>query len=153
MDTKHFRNISGKFATGITIITTKDGEDTHGMTANGFMSVSLEPALILVSIGKQQKLHDLLLKSGRFGVSILNDKQENISNHFAGKFDKDLDLSFEEKGGTPLIPDALGYFVANVVSTHEEGDHTLFIGEVEVCGAGNHDANPLLFYSGQYRLL
>jgi len=153
MDVKHFRNISGKFATGVTIITTTLKGEVHGMTANGFMTVSLDPALILISIGKNQKLHDLLLDSGSFGVSILSEHQEHLSNHFAGRFDENLVVDFSEKGGMPLISDALAYFVADVVSSHEEGDHTLFVGKVRVCEGNDEQDKPIMFFGGQYQFL
>ena len=153
MDKRQFRDIAGKFATGVTVVTVKYKGDIHGMTVNGFASVSLEPSLILISIGKQQKIHDILLSSGRFGVSILQEDQRMISDHFGGKFDETLMVPFIENKGMPLVREALGYFIAKVVNTHEEGDHTLFIGEVEVCEMGDAQKKPLLFFNGKYNFL
>ena len=153
MDAKHFRNVAGKFATGITIITVKTDDQVHGMTVNGFMSVSLEPPLIMVSIGNQQKMLDHLIQSGRFGVSILKEDQENISSHFAGKPDEKLKVDFLDINDTPILQNHLAYFVAKVVNTHKEGDHTLFVGEVEECTAAETQEGPLLFFGGGYRRL
>ncbi|WP_369048164.1 flavin reductase family protein [Tenacibaculum sp. UWU-22] len=145
-----FRNSCGAFATGITVITSKFNDNISGMTANGFMSVSLEPPLIAVSIGLKQNMHETIMRSNVFGVSILDHNQENISNHFAGKHNPDLQIEFSESNGIPYLTDNHAYFLAKVVSKHKEGDHTIFIGEV--LEHGTNDKNtPLLFYKGNYK--
>ena len=84
IDSRALRNACGLFATGITVVTTEVDGDVHGMTANAFMSVSLDPPLLVISVGHKARLHDLLKQTGRYAVSILRHDQEDYSSHFAG---------------------------------------------------------------------
>jgi len=152
IDSKKFRNACGSFATGITIIGSELDNQIHGMTANGFMSVSLDPPLIVVSIGKNQKMHDIILRSGQYSVSVLSEHQKEISNHFAGQHNPKLKVDFEKKEGIPFLQQNSSYFLTQVVSTHSEGDHTLFVGKVVAFDVQEKET-PLLFYKGQYRTL
>ncbi|PCI04987.1 MAG: flavin reductase [Flavobacteriaceae bacterium] len=145
---KKFRNTCGKFATGVTIVTSTSHKETLGMTANGFMSVSLDPALIVVSIGKKQKMHDAIIKNKNFGVSILTSKQEALSNHFAGQKDPNLIVNFQKVNGVEVLEENLAHFVAELVSSHEEGDHTLFIGKVTDFDFNEKESDPLLYFGG-----
>jgi flavin reductase (DIM6/NTAB) family NADH-FMN oxidoreductase RutF len=151
IDPREFRNCCGRFATGVTIVTTEAEGAVHGMTANGFMSVSLQPSLIVVSIGHQTRLHQVLPQSQRYGVSMLDESQVRFSNHFAGRPDDTLEIPFVRKQEMPLLDGALAHLVARVVDAHEAGDHTLYIGEVEYL----HylDGRPLLYYGGGYNQL
>ena len=151
IDKREFRNCMGCFATGITIITTEMEGQVHGMTANGFMSVSLEPPLVLVSLGKNTKIHQLLAQSMRYGVSILDESQQNLSNHFAGQPDESLDIPFIKQEGMSLIDGASAHLVAKVVDIHDAGDHSLYIAEVTYFNYG--DGQPLLYYRGGYKKL
>lgn len=85
MDDRTFRNAMGRFATGVTIVTTQVGDDTHGMTANAFMSVSLDPKLVTISIDHNARMYERIKASGQFAVSILTDEQKEVSMHFAGQ--------------------------------------------------------------------
>lgn len=152
IDSRELRNACGLFATGITVVTTELDGETHGMTANAFMSVSLDPPLLVVSVGHKARLHQFLTQTGRYAVSILRHDQEDYSSHFAGWPVEGLEVQFERRHDYPVLPDALAYFVCKVVDAHPAGDHTLFIGQVEYL---EHDAgepaHPLLFYAGKYR--
>ena len=149
IDSRALRNACGLFATGITVVTTEVDGDVHGMTANAFMSVSLDPPLLVISVGHKARLHDLLKQTGRYAVSILRHDQEDYSSHFAGWPVEGLEVRFERCHDYPVLPDALAYFVCKVVNAHPTGDHTLYIGQVEYL---EHDAGePVLFYSGKYR--
>ena len=150
-DSKQFRNACGCFATGITIVTTEVDGEIHGMTANGFMSVSLDPALILVAVGNKTRMHPYLQSSGRYAVSILPSELEAWSSHFAGWHQEGLDVTFERFDGKPVVPGAMAYLSAEVVDAHPAGDHTLYIAEVKTFAYG--DAEPILFYKGQYKRL
>ena len=148
IDTREFRNACGRFATGITIVSTEVDGEIHGMTANGFMSVSLEPPLILVSVGKKARSHELIAQSGSYGVSILTADQQPYSNHFAGRPDENLDIPWETLDGNPVIGGTLAQISAKVVDAHEAGDHTLYIAEVT---AFNYcDGEPVLYYYTGY---
>lgn len=151
IDSREFRSCCGRFATGITIVTTQVDDATHGMTANGFMSVSLQPPLIAVSIGHHTRLHQLLPQSMRYGVSILAESQLPFSNHFAGRPDDTLEIPFIVEAGMPVLDGALAHLVARVVDAHEAGDHTLYIGEVEYLSY--RDGRPLLYFVGGYNQL
>ncbi len=148
---RDFRNTMGRFATGITVITTVVDGQTVGMTANAFLSVSLEPPLVLVSVGKKAKMHEHLAKSGRYGISFLASDQQAFSQQFAGRPQEGLQVPFVERNGMPLLDGALAHIVATVVDAHPAGDHTLYIGQVEYLEYD--DRNPLLFFSGKYREL
>ncbi len=148
-DSRDFRNALGRFATGVTIVTTEYDGETRGMTCNGFMSVSLEPPLIVISVAHTATIHDMLAEGRYYGVSILSSAQEHLSNHFAGRPIDDLDDPFIRINDVPLIKDCAVYLIAKVVDAHPAGDHTLFIGEVEYLQYSDDDT-PLLFYAGKY---
>ena len=152
-DPKQFRNACGCFATGITIVTTELDGEIHGMTANGFMSVSLDPALILVSMGHKSRMHKLLQQTGRDAVSFLTADQEKWSSHFAGWEQKDLDVTFERFGGQPVVPGAMAYFSAEITDAHPAGDHTLYIAQVSDFAYASQIQEPILFYTGKYKRL
>src|ERR1700677_4478907 len=98
---RRFRDALGTFATGVTIVSTRLDDLVHGMTANGFMSVSLEPALIVVSIASGARMHDILLRAGRYGVSVLSREQEAVSRHFAGRPQAESEIALIESSGVP----------------------------------------------------
>jgi flavin reductase (DIM6/NTAB) family NADH-FMN oxidoreductase RutF len=148
---RRFRDALGTFATGVTIVSTHSDDLAHGMTANGFMSVSLQPALIVVSISSSARMHGILLRTGRYGVSVLAREQEAVSRHFAGRPDAERQITLVESHGVPLVEGALTHVVANVVDAHAAGDHTLFIGEV--LDFAHRCGEPLIFHSGAYRRL
>ena len=145
---REYRNALGRFATGVSVVTTHHEGRTHGMTANAFVSVSLDPPLVLLSLDNRSQMHQILPVTGLFGVSVLGEEQEAISNHFAGRVVDGLHVNFTTRCNVPVLEGALAYFVARVVNTHSAGDHTLYIGHVEhfESAAGR----PLLFYAGSY---
>lgn len=151
IDPVDFRRTLGRFASGITVITTKHEGDVHGMTANAFVSVSLDPPLVLISVDNRARMKEVLPKSGRYGISILSDKQEDMSQHFAGRPKEGAEVPFIERDGIPLIDGSLAHLVCEVVDEHPAGDHTLYVGRVE--HLDYHDGAPLLFYTGTYRNL
>jgi len=147
-----FRKTLGMFATGVTVLTTRVGEQVHGMTANAFMSVSLRPPLVLVSIDRRARMGAHLHEGTRFGVSVLEAKQTGLSDRFAGRLaDDPPEATFEVVHETPLVEGALAHLVARVVRSYWGGDHSLFLGQVEFAryGAGR----PLLFHGGRYERL
>ena len=151
IEPREFRNVLGRFASGVTIVTTELDGQIHGMTANAFMSVSLDPPLVLVSVNRRANMHHLLASSGCYGVSILSVAQQVVSNHFAGRPVEGLTVSFVRKCNVPVVDGAVAHLIARVVDQHEAGDHTLYIGQVEYLDC--RDGQPLLFYAGKYRQL
>ena len=145
-----FRRTLGMFATGVTVLTTRSGETVHGMTANAFMSVSLRPPLVLVSVDRRARMSNLLHEGTRFGVNVLEAGQTILSDRFAGRVlvDEELEPRFELVRETPLVEGALAHLVARVVRSYWGGDHSLFLGQVEYARYG--EGEPLLFHGGRY---
>jgi flavin reductase (DIM6/NTAB) family NADH-FMN oxidoreductase RutF len=146
-----FRRVMSSFATGITIITTEVRGETRGMTANAFMSGSLEPPLCIVSVAKRARTHGMLVEAGHFGVSILAQGQEKLCVHFSGKPYADLQPVYQYIGRTPVLPGATATITADIVATHECGDHTIFVGRIMHLKAGI--AAPLVLHAGRYAAL
>jgi flavin reductase (DIM6/NTAB) family NADH-FMN oxidoreductase RutF len=155
IDPDAFRSVLGRFASGVTVVTTRDADGRDvGMTVSAFCSVSLDPPLVQVCIDRTSSAFPALAAAERFGVSILAAEQEALSRRFAAedsahRFDGIGYLRGES--GVVLLLDALGHLECKVVDHHEAGDHTIFIGEVERAAAG--DAKPLLYYRGGYAQL
>jgi flavin reductase (DIM6/NTAB) family NADH-FMN oxidoreductase RutF len=147
------RRTLGMFATGVTVITTRERDKVHGMTANAFMSVSLEPPLVLISVDRRTKMCGLLHEGRTYGVSVLCETQSDLSDRFAGRANPAApEPRFEMIHDTPLVEGALAHFVANVNRSYWGGDHSLFLGRVEY--ARYSDAGtPLLFHGGRYERL
>jgi flavin reductase (DIM6/NTAB) family NADH-FMN oxidoreductase RutF len=150
-DTRRFRNALGRFPSGVTVITAHYQGRAHGMTANSFVSVSLDPPLVLVSLGNRSSMHRILPSARRYGISVLGEHQETLSNHFAGRTAPNLHVRFIEREGIPLLEGAVAYFVTHLVDAHPAGDHTLYVGRVEHFEW--NDDRPLLFHAGRYRHL
>ncbi|GBF06886.1 flavin reductase-like FMN-binding protein [Deinococcus aerius] len=148
-----FRQTLGRFASGVTVITATDGEARRGMTANAFVSVSLTPPLILVSVDHRAQMHALLSREDvtRFGVSILSSTQRYLSEHFAGKPGPEEAVPWFLHEGLPLIGGSVAQLVCRKQEAIEAGDHTLYLGFVEY--ARYTDDDPLLYFRGQYHEL
>jgi flavin reductase (DIM6/NTAB) family NADH-FMN oxidoreductase RutF len=147
-----FRRTLGMFATGVTVLTARKGETVHGMTANAFMSVSLQPPLVLVSIDRRARMSSLLHEGTRFGVNVLEARQAALSDHFAGRAGEGSpEPQFELVHDTPLVEGALAHLVTRVVRSYWGGDHSLFLGQVEFARYG--EGEPLLFHGGRYERL
>ena len=148
IDTRQFRNALGRFASGVTVLTAEAEGKMHGMTANAFISVSLDPPLILVSLDNRSNMHRILPTVRRFGISVLAEDQDAHSNHFAGHPSPDLHVRVVHRNGIPMVGGAVAYFVVEVADIHPAGDHTLYIARVEHFEA--NEGRPLLFFSGRY---
>jgi flavin reductase (DIM6/NTAB) family NADH-FMN oxidoreductase RutF len=143
------RQTLGMFATGVTVITTAAGDQIHGMTANAFMSVSLQPPLVLISVDRRTKMCHLLYEGQRFGVSVLASDQRELSDRFAGREPEGVEPNFEVIHETPVVEGSAAKFVSKVEKSYWGGDHSLFLGRVEYA-CHDDDAQPLLFHGGQY---
>jgi flavin reductase (DIM6/NTAB) family NADH-FMN oxidoreductase RutF len=151
MDGRQFRTAMGKFATGVTAIVTEVDGQEYGMTANAFMSLSLDPMKIVISVGENAKILSKIRESQKFSVNILSDSQQEISMIFAGQIKEHREVKFDYLDGRPVIPGALAQVVCDVSSEYVEGDHTLFVGDV--MDIRLEDGEPLMFYGGCYREL
>ena len=148
---RDLRNALGRFATGVTVVTAIENGKAHGMTANAFVSVSLDPPLVLVSLDNRSHMHRVLPLAGRYGISVLAEDQKAVSDHFAGRATEDTNIQFISRAGTVLLDGAVAYFAVRVVDVHPAGDHTLYVGSVEYFEF--RDDKPLLIYAGKYRQL
>jgi flavin reductase (DIM6/NTAB) family NADH-FMN oxidoreductase RutF len=147
-DIAGFRQTLGRFATGVTIITTMADGDVHGMTANSFTAVSLAPPLVLVSVDNRARMQQILGKTGRYGISILHADQHDVSTHFAGRPIDGLAVDFEFRDGMPMIAGALAHLVCSIRESVAAGDHTLHIGHVD--RFHRQDGAPLIFFGSRY---
>lgn len=151
MDDRQFRHAMGKFATGVTVIATEAEGEVHGMTANAFMSVSINPKLVVISIGENARILNKIKESQIFTVNILAADQQELSMIFAGQLKEHREVEFDRLDRKPAISGAVAQIACEVSAEHVEGDHTLFIGKVTDIHL--EDAEPLIFYSGRYRSL
>lgn len=148
MNDRIFRDAMGKFSTGVTVLTTVSDEGVHGMTANAFMSVSLDPKLVLISVADKANMDKKIKQSGMFAVSILGDDQLDVSMHFAGQKNNTDAIDFEWFDHLPVVKNSLASIVCDVYSQQQAGDHTLYIGEVK--DLATQDSSPLTFFKGKY---
>lgn len=148
---RDYRNALARFATGVTVVTALQNGKTHAMTANAFVSASLEPPLVLVSLDNRSHMHRILPTVGRYGISVLAEHQKALSNHFAGIPVEAANIRFVGRAGTTLLDGAMPHFVVNLVRSHKAGDHTLYVGHVEYFEY--REDKPLLFYAGGYQQL
>jgi flavin reductase (DIM6/NTAB) family NADH-FMN oxidoreductase RutF len=148
IDPKSFRTALGRFASGVTLITTAGPDGIHGMTANAFTSVSLDPPLVLVAIAQQARTHSFLSATRRFGVSVLSVEQEEFAWHFAGRPREGLSAPFIWKRDVPLLQHALAHLVCRIEATYPGGDHSLFLSRVEELWY--RDGSPLTYYQGRF---
>ena len=149
-----FKYVMRQWVSGVTVVTMQDGESQHGLTVSGFISISPEPPLVLISIGQELTSDTLLQANGAFAVNFLRDDQTELSDRFAGRLgviDRFEGLSFNTAAtGAPILEDCLAWLDCRVVSTQVAGDHTLYIGEVVAAGV-NSPAKPLIYWNAAYR--
>jgi flavin reductase (DIM6/NTAB) family NADH-FMN oxidoreductase RutF len=149
-DSRKQRQIMGRFATGVTVVTTGGAAGSHGMTANAVASLSLEPPLVLVAVEKRAGMLDFLKKNRCFALNILRLDQEDLSRRFAAPGPKDFSDLKTRSGstGAPILADCLAYVDCCVVEILPGGDHEIFVGEIvdgEFVGG-----EPLLYFAGGY---
>jgi len=150
-----FRRALGQFATGVTVVTVeRDARRVHGMTANSFTSVSLVPPLVSVCVDHRAHLLRLIHERRVFGINVLKEKQQHLSEFFAG-----TDQSLQEESrlhihfrwdteGIPLLEDVLCQISCRLEAAHVAGDHTILVGEV--LSATLYPGEPLIFFRGDY---
>ena len=154
MDAETFRGLMSRFASGIAVITARDGSRDVGMTVSSFCSVSLFPPLVLVCVNQSASMHDLLLAHPKLGISIMSSVHEACCRRFA---DRTETQRFEGvrftrgEAGVALLDDAMVCLECQLVHHCEAGDHTIFIAEVErgaMC-----EGQPLLYFRGAFAQL
>lgn len=158
IDPELMRLAMRQWASGVTIVSTQFAGERHGMTVSSFTSISLTPPLVLVSVEWGTRTHHMLEQAGFFGVSILNSRQQEISDRFAGRLSEYIDRfadleTFTLLTGSPLLSGSLAGFDCKIVSAYQAGNHTLFIGEVVAAQISTQDEQPLVYYNRAYRRL
>ena len=151
-----FRKVMGMFATGVTVVTAMT-DTPHGMTANAFTSVSKDPPLVLVCVDRGATMHERILQSGAFAVSVLAGCQEKLARYFADSLRPTGFEQFEHvpwasgrHTGAPLLGGAVAWLECRLHESHTAGDHSVFIGSV-LDLSRSAEANALLFYSGGFQ--
>ncbi|PLT33520.1 flavin reductase family protein [Bacillus sp. V5-8f] len=147
MDSRELRNCMGHFATGVTVITCDTEDGTHGITANSFTSVSLDPPLVLVSIDRKAKALQHL-KNNNFTVNILKEDQEDIAMHFAGRPLDEPTFQLQKGNLSTRLKDTLAYVECEPWAEYDGGDHVLYVGKVS--DFTYNPGRPLAYYCGKF---
>jgi len=152
----YFRQVMGHFVTGVTVVTTFDGDRPAGITVNALSSVSLEPPLVMVALDRRRFITPIVRAAGRYAVSILGDGQQALSDCFANAPVSPGRESFcgatwqPGSTGLPILDDAIASLECTTVETFSAGDHDLFIGRVDALTTGPGGADPLLYFRRHY---
>jgi flavin reductase (DIM6/NTAB) family NADH-FMN oxidoreductase RutF len=151
IDPRELRNVMGNFATGVTIITTKDATGKpFGLTANAFSSLSLDPPLLLICVDKKVDCYACFEETKVFGVNFLSEGQDDLSTRFATKGIEKFEGVPYKLGqlGVALLDGAVAHIECKLANAYEGGDHTIYIGEIQ--NAAVLSDRPLLFFRGKY---
>lgn len=151
MNERMFRDAMGKFATGISIVSIYDNNVPKGMTVNAFMSISLDPMLIAISIDENATMYNDLQKAEKLGISFLKDSQKDISRYFARQLELEYEIAFIDQDGAPVLKDSLASISCLIKNKIKAGDHLIFI--AEVTDIIINDGEPLVYFGGTYRYL
>lgn len=152
------REAMARFATGVTVVTTRDPEtgEPCGLTANAVCSVSLDPPLVLVCVSNRGRTGEVIQASGQFSVNVLAEHQQQLSARFArtAATDRFAGVRYEEgHNGAPMLDDALTSLECSLWATYPGGDHTIIVGRVLRTVYRNGARAPLLFFQGEYTAL
>jgi len=163
IDADRYRAVLGRFVTGVTVVTTLDEPDPasgapqpFGTTVNSFTSVSLDPPLVLITVGRERSIHPVLARTGRFAVSILAEEAQSLSDCFAGAPSAIPRSAFcgaswrPSAHGMPLLDDALAWVDCELDRVIEAGDHTISLGRVVGLELSGRQGWPLLYFQRQY---
>jgi flavin reductase len=154
---REFRDSVGMFTTGITVVSAVSERFGHGMTANAFASVSLDPLLVLVCVVRDALMHKVLDEAGRFAVSVLAADQEDLARYFSDSGRPTGMAQFRPVGwrpgpvtGAPLLDGALAWLECDVEAAYPGGDHTVFLGRARRVERATDGGDPLLYFGGDY---
>ncbi|MYD36893.1 MAG: flavin reductase [Dehalococcoidia bacterium] len=153
-----FRRVMGRLATGVTIVTTRAGDDVHGTTMSAVCSVSLQPQLVLVCVDHESDIQALIRESGVFAINILHEGQAGLAVELSHKGTPEQQAAHRLENlphrngatGAPLLEDSLAHVECRVEDTVEAGDHTIYVGSVVGAGVSPSADRPLLHYGGRY---
>ncbi|GAA3945231.1 flavin reductase family protein [Actinoplanes auranticolor] len=149
------RHAARRFATGVTVVAVHDGVDSHALTANSFVTLSLRPPLIGIAVRPDGRMRAAVDHCATFGVSVLSSVQQDYARHFAG-WDRSghpvgLVLSAVGPGrAVPLVPGCVAHFICELRTVHPVGDHDLIVAEVTSCEVSDQARSPLIFLDGVF---
>jgi flavin reductase (DIM6/NTAB) family NADH-FMN oxidoreductase RutF len=155
-DSDAFRKVMGHFATGVSVVTTFDGDVPAGITVNALSSVSLDPPLVMIALDRRRKITPAVRAAGRYAVNILGEDQQALSDCFAGAPvvpDRDAFCGaawHPGEAGLPILDGVIASLECETVGVHPVGDHDLFIGRVTAIANDEHHPMPLLYYRRRY---
>ncbi len=155
LDIAQFRKVMTRFVTGVAIVTSRAGDQIHGMTCNAFCSISISPLSVMASLAKNTRTESLIEKGRVFAVNILSESQAELSDRFAGRHQDMEENRFEGIAwttgvtGAPILLGTQAYLDCRLVNTFDGGTHTLFVGEVVVAHL-DESQRPLVFFQSRY---
>ena len=155
LDGTQFRKVMSRFVTGVTVVTSRAGNDIHGMTCNAFCSVSLAPLTVMVCLAKKTRTHRLIEKARAFAINVLSQSQLNLSDRFAGRHkgnDHDRFEGFDWTTaitGAPIFKGSQAYLDCRLMNAFDGGSHTIYLGEV-VAAHVDESQKPLIFFQSHY---
>ncbi|WP_446664740.1 flavin reductase family protein [Flexivirga sp. B27] len=156
VDPDAYRQVMGRFATGVSVVSTRIGQIDHAMTVNALMSVSLEPLLMVISVEREARFHDAVLDAGAWGVSLLPESERKTAAWLAtrgrplhGQLDR-VPHHHGEHTGMALLDNALGTLECTTHDTVVAGDHTLVIGNVRSVSITERPGDALIYYRGAF---
>jgi flavin reductase (DIM6/NTAB) family NADH-FMN oxidoreductase RutF len=150
-----FKRAAARFATGVTVVTSRKDREIYGITVSAFSSLSLDPILVVVSVRNENLLRDMILETRVFAVNVLREEQREVSRYFATHGRETCVDRFPDIGhatavtGAPILDHCLAYFDCRLTAAHDGGDHTILVGEV--VDVGSAEGAPLLYFDGDYR--
>ena len=157
IDPRDFRNVMGRFATGVTVVTVAHDGQLRGMTANAFSSVSLSPALLLVCIDEHASIYPMFERASAFAVNILASDQAAVSQAFAAKGERDEVMHglphHVAPLGSPVLDGVIAWAECRIEHRYAGGDHLIVVGHVQHLEVPRPESEPLVFFAGQYRHL
>lgn len=153
IDPRSFRNVLGRFATGVGVVLVEGEDGPQGMTVNSFTSLSLEPPLVLFCARNGSVTAERIREKKVFSINILTESQEAVSRYFAGARDVEPGAEWRWHEGAPYVDGANASLICRLAETYPGGDHTIVIGEVIAIETPSQPAEPLLYYCGRYRRL
>lgn len=156
-DSRAFRDVMGRFATGVTVVTVSHEGIQRGMTANAFSSVSMDPAMLLVCIDEHASMFPVFQEAKAFAVNILAEDQERLSRAFAEHGEKPEAMGgFPHRSaplGSPVLDGVLAWAECEVQHRYAGGDHVIVVGRVRDLALERRDAGPLLYFGSEYHAL
>jgi len=149
-----FKHVMRRWVNGVAIVTSRAGDQIHGLTVSAFTGISLDPLLVMISIGHNRDSYPFVKDGGIFAVNILRGDQTHLSDLFAGRMpeveDRFADLVYRsEASGAPILEDCLAWLDCRVTEEFVVGDHSIFIGEVLAADVVSEDM-PLTYHDGDY---